>query len=113
MQKKVTIIIVRNMENNTVINHIRMGCLQKTKKELYTHSFCEKTLEFKSVFLPHQKTHTRDILIPSFIYQNKTILEYDTTDDLRDETISQNQPYTSNHISEYITPDDEDLMVPI
>ena len=90
-----------------------MGCLQKTKKELYTHSFCEKTLEFKSVFLPHQKTHTRDILIPSFIYQNKTILEYDTTDDLRDETISQNQPYTSNHISEYITPDDEDLMVPI
>ena len=54
-----------------------MGCPQKKKKnkELYTCSFCEKT---KSVFLHHQKTHTNDILIPSFIYQNKTTLEHDT-----------------------------------
>ena len=48
-----------------------MDCLQKKEKELYTCSFCEKTFEFKPVFLRHQKTHTNDILIPSFIYQNK------------------------------------------
>ena len=87
-----------------------MSCLQKRKKELYTWSFCEKTFEFKSVFLRHQKTH--DILIPSFIYQNEIIPEHDTANDLRDETIPQHQPDTKNGLSKDIAPEDKDLMVP-
>ena len=91
-----------------------MGCLQKRKKELYICSFCEKTFEFKSVFLCHQKTHTNDILFhPSLICQNKTIPEHDTANDLRDETIPQHQLDTANDLIEDITPEDADLMVPI
>ena len=88
-----------------------MDCLQKKEKELYNCSFCEKTFEFKPVFLRHQKTHTNAILIPSFIYQNKTIAKHNTANDLRDETISQHQPDTANDPSEDITTEDEDLML--
>ena len=48
-----------------VIRHVS-NCKLK-EKEVHQCSFCDKTFSYKSILMRHEKTHSNDIAVPSFV----------------------------------------------
>ena len=77
-----------------VNRHLRTGCQQR-KKQFFMCNFCQKSFQFKSTLLRHEKIHEKDVIVPSFVVSDTSIINEHEHSNLTNDSIHE----TNQHIS--------------